>query len=125
MRSGDRSSDPRPMLALAALLLGYALWRLLSHIHPGALLATAGSLVPIALGATAIASALARQRRIATRRALRTRRALAVVPADEFDPRPEAIASFAAQLSRSDRRIGGWLDRRACALRISSSSSGS
>jgi hypothetical protein len=118
MRSGDRSSDPRPMLALLATLLGYALWRLLSHIQPQALLADASSLAPIALGATAIASALARQRRIATRRTLRTRRAVAVVPADEFDPRPELIASFAAQLARADRRIGGWFDRPAGALRI-------
>ncbi|MGE0503785.1 MAG: hypothetical protein AB7F97_03750 [Solirubrobacterales bacterium] len=106
------------MLALLAALLGYALWRPLSHIHPEALLAHASSLAPIALGATAIASALATQRRIATRRALRTRRAVAVVPADEFDPRPEQIASFAAQLGRSDRRIGGWFDRPASALRI-------
>jgi hypothetical protein len=115
----DRN-DPRPLLALVACLIAYWLYRFASRIHPGQLshLIPRASALPIALGATAIATALATQRLIATRRTLRSRRAVAVVPADEFDPRPEAIASFAAQLGRSQRFLGGWLDRRASALRV-------
>jgi len=117
--SGDRG-DPRPLLALAACILAYAGYRLLAHLEPARLahLIPRASALPIALGATAIATALARQRHIATRRTLRSRRAVAVVPADEFDAAPELVGSFAAQLARSGRRIGGWWDRRASALRV-------
>lgn len=118
MSSGDRE-DPRPMLAIFAALLGLAAWRFLSHLHPGeVLLSASSSLIPIALGATAIATALATQRLLATRRTLASRRALALVPADEFDPRPQAVASFAAQLAHGSRRIGGWADRPASAVRV-------
>ncbi len=118
--SSSRSdrNEAWPLLTLLACIVAYSLWRLVSHLHPEAVLAYASSLVPIALGATAIATALATLRHHATRRTLASRRAVAVVPADEFDPRPEAIASFAAQLGRSQRFIGGWLDRRASALRV-------
>ncbi|MGH2940077.1 MAG: hypothetical protein ACRDPE_18360 [Solirubrobacterales bacterium] len=67
---------------------------------------------------TLIASALARQRHIATRRTLASRRSVAVVPADEFDASPDSVVSFAAQLARSGRRIGGWWDRPASAFRV-------
>lgn len=76
-------------------------------------------LIPIAIIATVIALALATQRHLATRRTLRSREQLAVVPADEFEPSIESVLRFAAQLTRSDRAIGGWSDRRASALRIS------
>jgi hypothetical protein len=118
--SHSDGSDPRPLLALAACLLAYWLYRLASQLDPGQLshLIPSASALPIALGATAIASALARQRHVATRRTLASRRGAAIVPADEFDASPEQLAAFAAQLARSGRRIGGWWDRRASALRV-------
>jgi hypothetical protein len=114
------SDDPKPLLALLAVAAGYALLRLLDRLDPGRLsnLLPRASALPIALGATVIATALARQRHVATRRTLASRRPVAIVPADEFDAAPELVGSFAAQLARSGRRIGGWWDRRASALRI-------
>ncbi|HEY2053227.1 MAG TPA: hypothetical protein VGH14_04755 [Solirubrobacterales bacterium] len=114
------SDDPRPLLALVACVAGYALLRLVHRLDPGRLshLISGPAALPIALGATVIASALARQRHLATRRTLASRRAFVVVPADEFDATPELVGSFAAQLARSGRRIGGWWDRRASALRV-------
>lgn len=112
--------DPRPLLALLACIAGYATLRFLGRLEPGRLsdLAHRTSTLAIALGATVIATAAARHRHLATRRTLASRRALAVVPADEFDAAPELVAAFAAQLARSGRRIGGWWDRRASALRV-------
>jgi hypothetical protein len=117
MMGGDRS-DPRPMLAIFAAVVAFALWRLISSIQPDRLLASALSLAPFALAAIAIASALATHRFFATRRTLRTRRGVAIVPADEFDAEPDAVLRFAAQLAASERRVAGWVDRRASAIRI-------
>jgi hypothetical protein len=115
---GDGRADPRPMLAIVALLVIAALWRAVSSMRVDLLLASAASLAPLALGAVAIASALAAQRFLATRRALATRTAAAIVPADEFDAKPEAVLRFAAEMARADRSLRGWFDRPACALRI-------
>ncbi len=119
-RSGGDRGDPRALLVLVACILAWWLYRLAGHLEPGRLdhLVPRASALPIALGATAISSALARQRHVATLRTLASRRALLVVPADEFDASAELIGSFAAQLARSGRRIGGWWDRRASALRV-------
>jgi hypothetical protein len=117
MMGGDRS-DPRPMLAIFAAAVAVALWRLISSIRVDQLLASVLSLAPLALGAIAIASALATHRFFATRRTLGSRRAVAIVPADEFDAEPDAVLRFAAQLAASERRVGGWVDRRASAIRI-------
>jgi hypothetical protein len=106
------------MLAILALALLVAAWRALSSLDLDRLLSIAETLAPLLLGALAIATALARQRLLLTRRTLATRRAVAVVPADEFDARPEAVLRFAAQLARGDRSVRGWLDRRACAVRV-------
>jgi hypothetical protein len=107
------------MLAIFATALLLAAWRLLSNIRVDHhLLGAAESAAPLVLGALAIASALAGQRFSATRRTLRSRRAVAVVPADEFDAKPEVVLSFAAQVASSERSVAGWLDRRASALRI-------
>jgi hypothetical protein len=121
--SHGRNDDPRPIIALAAAILALGLWHLISHSHidlrPGHLLvAHLGSLVPIALGATAIATALATRRLLATRRTLASRRSVAIVPADDFDARPETVAAFAATLAVGSRRIGGWADRPASAVRV-------
>jgi hypothetical protein len=110
--------DPRPMLAIFAALVVAALWRAVSSIRVDHLLASAASLAPFALGAVAIASALAPQRIFATRRALAARVTVAVVPADEFDPKPETVLRFAAEVARADRSLRGWLDRRAHAVRV-------
>lgn len=118
MISNSNRSDPRPMLAIFAAAVLLALWRLISSIRVDQLLASALSLAPLALVALAIASALATHRFLATRRTLRSRRAVAIVPADEFDAEPEAVLRFAAQLADSERRIAGWVDRRASAVRI-------
>jgi hypothetical protein len=117
MMSDDRS-DPRLMLAIFALACSYALWRFISSIRVDHLLASILSLAPLALGAVAIASALATHRFRATRRTLRSRRAVAIVPADQFDAEPDAVLRFAAQLAASERRVAGWVDRRASAIRI-------
>jgi hypothetical protein len=121
--SHGRSDDPRPIIALAAAILALALWHLISRSHidlrPRRLLVShIGLVVPIALGATAIASALATRRLLATRRTLASRRSVAVVPADDFDARPETVAAFAATLAVGSRRIGGWADRPASAARV-------
>jgi hypothetical protein len=121
---GEDRSDPRPLLALVALLVGVAIWRAVSSIRVDQVLASAASLAPFALGALAIASALATQRFLATRRTLATRTAVAVVPADEFDASPEAVLRVAAELARADRSLRGWFDRRACALRVHLTSDG-
>ena len=121
MSSRPAPDDPRPLLAIFALLVGYAIWRLLSRLEPARLLdllIPRASALPIALAATTIATALATHRLLATRRTLASRRALLIVPADGFDPSPDAVLSFAAQLARVERKGGGWFDRRAAALRI-------
>ncbi|MGV1047226.1 MAG: hypothetical protein ACOYD4_01700, partial [Solirubrobacterales bacterium] len=110
--------DPRPMLAIFAVLVVAALWSAVSSIRVDHLLGSAASLAPFALGALAIALALAPQRFLATRRALAARATVAVIPADEFDPKPETVLRFAAELARADRSLRGWLDRRAQALRV-------
>ncbi len=106
------------MLAIFAAAVLFALWRLISSIRPEPLLASALSLAPFALGAIAIAAALATHRFFATRRTLGSRRAVAIVPADEFDAEPDAVRRFAAQLASTERRVAGWVDRRASAIRI-------
>jgi hypothetical protein len=116
--SKSNRSDPRPMLAIAAAASLIALWRLLSSLPVDQLLTTAVSLAPFALGAFAIAAALATHRFYATRRTLRSRRTVAIVPADEFDAEPETVLRFAAQLANAERRVAGWVDRRASAVRI-------
>ena len=118
MNSNSNRSDPRPMLAILAVACAYALWRLISSIRVDQLLASILSLAPLALGALAIASTLATHRFFATRRTLRSRHAVAIVPADEFDAEPDAVLRFAAQLAASERRVAGWVDRRASAIRI-------
>ncbi|HWH20426.1 MAG TPA: hypothetical protein VN671_07830, partial [Solirubrobacterales bacterium] len=91
---------------------------LLSDLRPDAILSAVGSLAPLVLGAFAAASALAIQRLVSTNRTLRSRRTLAVVPADDFDPKPDAVLRFAAELGATDRSVLGWIDRRASAVRV-------
>lgn len=106
------------MLAIFAAAVLIAIRRQLSNLPLDQLIASALSLAPLALGAVAIASALATHRFLATRRTLGSRRAVAIVPADEFDAEPEAVLRFAAQLADTESRVAGWVDRRASAVRI-------
>ncbi|HWC47980.1 MAG TPA: hypothetical protein VG448_03785 [Solirubrobacterales bacterium] len=106
------------MLAIFAAAVLVALWRFLSNLPVDQLLASTRIVVPLALGTLAIASALATHRYLATRRLLGSRRSVAIVPADEFDAEPEAVLRFAAQLADTERRVAGWVDRRASAVRI-------
>jgi hypothetical protein len=110
--------DPKPLLLVVAGLVVFAIWRAISSINVDHLLASAANLAPLALGAIAIALALAAQRFRFTRRSQAARATVAVVPADEFDPKPDTVLRFAAELARSDRTLRGWLDRRAQALRV-------
>jgi hypothetical protein len=122
MKPGTDRNDPLAIMALIGAALLLAAWRLGSSIAPDRLIAHVGtlapSLAPPALGAVAIASAPASLRLLTTRRTLRSRRVVALVPADEFDPAPDAVLGFAAQLARSRRVVAGWLDRRASAIRV-------
>ena len=116
---GEDRSDPRPMLAIFALLVTAAIWRAVSSIRLDQLLASAASLAPFALGALAIASALATQRFLATRRTLAPRRRSRGRPGRRV--RREARGGPARSppsWRAADRSVRGWFDRRACALRV-------
>lgn len=119
MNSARRRSDPTLMLVIIAGAICLAVWRALSNLQPGQVLSIIESLFPVAIGLVVIASALATQRFISTRRTLGSRRTVAVVPADEFEASIETILRVAAQLSRADRGVRGWMDRPASAIRIS------
>ena len=117
MSSGDRQ-DPRAMILIFIGAITVAAWRTVSSLDPDRVLSAAGSLAPVLLGALALASALAMQRLIATNRTLQTRREVAIVPADDFDPKTDAVLRFAAELAGTERSVLGWLDRRASAVRV-------
>jgi hypothetical protein len=73
---------------------------------------------PILLAIFALAFLLG-LRFVLTRRSLRSRFRVELLPADTFDPSPDAIRRFASQLTRT--RCGfltGWLERPASAVRI-------
>ncbi len=110
--------DPRPILVIFAGILLIAAWSVLSSVSLDGVLALAEPLAPLALGALAIASALAMQRLLSTNRTLRDRRTVAVVSADEFDPGSDEVLRFAAELGATERRVLGWVDRRASAVRV-------
>lgn len=122
MSANRNRSDPSLLIAIVAGAVLLALGRELSHLRPDRLTDHASMVAPIAIIATGIALALATQRLLATRRSLRSRLLFAAVPADEFKPSIETVLRFASQLSRSDRTVLGWLDRRASAIRVSISS---
>lgn len=85
---------------------------------PGALPgAVVGQLPWIALAVLAAGGVLV-WREVATRRTLATRRRLLVLASEEFDPSLDAVGRFASQLAHLRPGIGGWLDRRARAVRV-------
>jgi hypothetical protein len=106
------------MILILVGALSIAAWRTISTISLGQVLSAVGSLAPLALGAIAIASALAMQRLLSTNRTLASRQEVAVVPADDFDPKTDAVQRFAAELAATERSVLGWVDRRASAVRV-------
>jgi hypothetical protein len=114
----DKREDPTLLLVIAAGVAVVLIGRWVSRVEAGSLEAPPGRLAPVAVALLAAAVCLLVVRAVATRRTLRSRVALAVVPADELDPSLDQVLRFAAQLSRSRRRVLGWLDRRASAIRI-------
>lgn len=117
-----RQDDPRILIGIVAIAAGVVLIRALSKIPPlfasaaDAISAPALMAIFVTVCLSMCAPALLRVR--CTRSTLRSRVVFAAVPADEFDPDPEAVLRFAAQLSRLDRRVRGWFDRPASAIRV-------
>jgi hypothetical protein len=114
--SRGKGENPALLLALAVTVSAVVAHRLLGDLSLDLSLLTAAAPWLFASVAVLVIALIARA--VATRRTLRSRARLVVVPADEFDPSPEAVVRFAAQLSRVRRRVRGWLDRRASAVRI-------
>jgi hypothetical protein len=74
--------------------------------------------VTLAVALVAFACALLTARAVATRRALARRARVALLPADSFDPTPEAVLRFASGLSRSRKAVRGAFQTRGSAVRI-------
>lgn len=111
-------SDALVLVLLAAGVAAVLAARSLPSVEVPSLDVLLGAIAgPVAM-VGALAGGLAVARLVMTRRVLHSRIALAVVPADEFDPSPEAVLLWASQLGRVRRNVRGWLDRRASAVRI-------
>ena len=106
------------MIAIAILGLLVALNRFIAKVRVDHLLASLEPVALLALGLLVIASALATQRLVSTNRTLKSRQELAVIPADDFDPKTDTVLRFAAELAGTQRSILGWTDRRASAVRV-------
>lgn len=106
MSSGDRQ-DPTLMLLIFCGVLSVAAWRTVAGLDPGQVLAAVGSVAPLALGALAIATS----RRLRSVRLVERSRCIAsaeaIVPADDFDPKTDAVLRFAAELAATERRLRG------------------
>lgn len=118
MSDADRK-DAAPLVLLAA---GVACVWLASRLPVWAqtLAHAAGrpATVTLVSALATFAGCLLAVRLVVTRRALRRRVRIALVPADSFDPSPDAVVSFAAGLSRSRRAIRGLFGTPASAVRI-------
>lgn len=101
MTTAPREEDRRLIIPSAATVVGPALGLLASSVHvlPHAVLSHLPLLIPIALGAVAIATAPATQRIRQTRRLLASRRAVVIVPGDGLAPSPGTVAAFASSLA--------------------------
>jgi hypothetical protein len=116
-----RPDDPTALIAAAAVAGLLALIHALDT-HAAAGLEAARRLVAahpsVPAAALACAAAAFAARLVATRRLLAARARIALVPADSFDPQPDAVLRFAAQLASTRRTVRGWLDRPASAVRV-------
>jgi hypothetical protein len=113
-----RSEESRLAGAVVMLLAGGLLARAVVRLPADLPTDVSRWTIPFltAAGVAAVLSVALRE--VLTRRALKRRVAVAIVPADEFDPPAEAVARFAAQLSRIRRGPRRWLERPASALRV-------
>ena len=113
------SQDVRP---LVGVVVGLAAVSVLGAARSSSGIAQrAASLLgsPLLLIAVALLVAgMIAARAVASRRSLESRTRLVVLAPDSFDPSPDAVLRFAAQLSRVQRLVGGWLDPRARAVRV-------
>lgn len=113
------SQDVRP---LVGVVVGLAAVSVLGAARSSSGIAQrAASLLgsPLLLIAVALLVAgMIAARAVASRRSLESRTRLVVLAPDSFDPSPDAVLRFAAQLSRVRRLVGGWLDPRARAVRV-------
>lgn len=118
MRPAGRG-DLLALLATAGSLAG-----IIVVTHGGRWLAAAAALarsplVPVLTGCLlAGLVALLLTRHLLTRRTLRDRLRFRIVPADSFDPDPEAVLRLATGLVRARRLLAGFFDARASAVRI-------
>ncbi len=121
-----RKDDARGGLLLLAVVTGLAFIALRPDTTrkptrpkvPGDWPETLSTVLPIAAVGAGVAVALLVARRLVIARALRSRSRFALVPSDAFDPSPEAVESFAAQLARTRRAVAGFIDGPASAVRI-------
>lgn len=123
MKRGNRD-DARGGLLLLAVVAGLALLALGPDIKltrldvVGDWSGRLEVLLPIAVAVVIAVAVLVVVRRVMVVRTLRSRVRFTLVPSDAFDPSPEAVESFAAQLARTRRAVAGFLDGAAGAVRI-------
>jgi hypothetical protein len=111
------AEDARPLVAVVGVLVALALVRGGGPARWA--VARDGLLAPSVLVPTAVAALAALTCRVVvTRRSLARRVRLLVLAPDSFSPTLEGVLRCAAQLSRVRRLVGGWLDPRACAVRV-------
>lgn len=116
------SSDRQDPTLLILIAIGVATAAVVKAA-PGwldALVGLAGRPVSVTLVVALVtfACVVVAARLVSTRRGLGRRVRLVLVPADSFDPTPEAVVAFASGLARSRRSVLGWLDARASAVRV-------
>jgi hypothetical protein len=112
----DRIAAITLAAALALVLLSHLARTGLAHLSASSLLDLNAVAVPAAVIGGALA-ALAAARWLAVRRALARRVTVELLPGEDFDPAPEAIERFAAQLART-RPVAWRLIAPAAAVRI-------
>lgn len=118
MKESDRR-DAVPLILLAAAAASIIVASSLPRWSQS-LVALAGHPAAVSLAGALLsfACAVLLARLVVTRRALDHRVAMLAVPADSFDPSPEAVVRFASGLSRSRRALRGVLDAPASAVRL-------
>ncbi len=117
MKATERRDAIALLLLAGALLAGLVATQIGGWLDAVVELARS-PLVPVLAGiALAGLVALLLVGAIATRRALARRVGVTLIPADSFDPDPEAVTRFAAGLSRT-RRLSDLLRWRATAVRV-------
>lgn len=115
--SNRRDAVPLALLA-AAIAIAFAAASVPRWLQSLRELAGHPAAVSLAGALLSFACSVLVARLVVTRRALDHRVAMLAVPADSFDPSPEAVVRFASGLSRSRRALRGVLDAPASAVRL-------